>query len=608
MSQTRGRPRRASNPRTRSRSPRVKGDGGIMNEEEFLLKWNNHQTNFVDVFRELLGQSSFIDVSLVCGGEVFPAHKVILAACSPLLHNLFKENPCQHPVVILNDVPARDMKAMMKFIYQGEVSVSQTELASFLKTADNLQIKGLAEDREKDREREERKRKEKDSDAKSEGRVNKRQRTSDHNSNRELASAQSNKAHKESYSSHNKNKSSSRNTSEDRLCNSIAQYGIQPSVGIRTIPPPHPTHPPTGNENDSSSANSQSVPPTSQAHSIPPKEETLMIKTEPFLDYHGEMVWQEGSEELDGNTQGPETINASEGLPLTDGHADSQVPAGMQEGQEGMPAPEMGEGGKYAEDMRGDANANNNDDPSHTAPATGSCGALQAGLRFVLHSSSTRNKYKPFSTSIAAGGGEGGEGEGGEGDEGGGETGGGGGSPRYVTLDDWRDAAQGFDLDQAAYDLQDASLSLLGVATTPALRSKYRMASGGSSRGGGRGRLGSCRYRRGSKIQASGTRGAATGEETLDGTSVGGGGDRLEEMVVMHGECVAGDWRCKLCGLRFPKRSKLVRHFTRHTNVRQFGCPLCPGHYKRKDHLRHHMRTKHPITDIMSGAVVHYSG
>ncbi|XP_076058407.1 uncharacterized protein LOC143035073 isoform X5 [Oratosquilla oratoria] len=346
------------------------GDGGIMNEEEFLLKWNNHQTNFVDVFRELLGQSSFIDVSLVCGGEVFPAHKVILAACSPLLHNLFKENPCQHPVVILNDVPARDMKAMMKFIYQGEVSVSQTELASFLKTADNLQIKGLAEDREKDREREERKRKEKDSDAKSEGRVNKRQRTSDHNSNRELASAQSNKAHKESYSSHNKNKSSSRNTSEDRLCNSIAQYGIQPSVGIRTIPPPHPTHPPTGNENDSSSANSQSVPPTSQAHSIPPKEETLMIKTEPFLDYHGEMVWQEGSEELDGNTQGPETINASEGLPLTDGHADSQVPAGMQEGQEGMPAPEMGEGGKYAEDMRGDANANNNDDPSHTAPAT----------------------------------------------------------------------------------------------------------------------------------------------------------------------------------------------------------------------------------------------
>ena len=121
-----------------------------MNEEEFLLKWNNHQNNFIDVFRELLRNDSFVDVTLVCSGQPISGHKVVLAACSPLLHRILHDNPCKHPVIILSDVRSKDMRAVMRFIYQGEVSVSQSELASFLRTADNLQIKGLAEDREKD--------------------------------------------------------------------------------------------------------------------------------------------------------------------------------------------------------------------------------------------------------------------------------------------------------------------------------------------------------------------------------------------------------------------------------------------------------------------------
>lgn len=178
-----------------------------MSEEEFLLKWNNHQTNFVDVFNELLRDESFVDVTLVCGGEAVPGHKMVLAACSPLLHRILRDNPCKHPLVILSDVPARDMRAMMKFIYQGEVSVSQTELASFLKTADNLQIKGLAEDKEK--EKEERKRKDKDGD-KTEGRVsNKRQRTAEPRTteNSSPLPSRSHKALNDSHSSSHKSRS-----------------------------------------------------------------------------------------------------------------------------------------------------------------------------------------------------------------------------------------------------------------------------------------------------------------------------------------------------------------------------------------------------------------
>ena len=152
-----------------------------MKEEEFLLKWNNHQSNFIDVFRELLCNDSFVDVTLVCGGQPISGHKVVLAACSPLLHRILHENPCKHPVIILSDVKARDMKSIMRFIYQGEVSVSQSELASFLRTADNLQIKGLAED--KHCFKEEKKRKECSSSFRDGEKANKKTKLIENNNN-----------------------------------------------------------------------------------------------------------------------------------------------------------------------------------------------------------------------------------------------------------------------------------------------------------------------------------------------------------------------------------------------------------------------------------------
>ncbi|XP_042881923.1 longitudinals lacking protein, isoforms A/B/D/L-like isoform X2 [Penaeus japonicus] len=265
-----------------------------MSEEEFLLKWNNHQTNFVDVFNELLRDESFVDVTLVCGGEAVPGHKMVLAACSPLLHRILRDNPCKHPLVILSDVPARDMRAMMKFIYQGEVSVSQTELASFLKTADNLQIKGLAEDKEK--EKEERKRKDKDSD-KPEGRVsNKRQRTTEPRTteNSSPLPSRSHKALNDSHSSSHKSRSKA--SAEEHT----------PRVGGGGLHTPASKH---NSSKNSSSKSPRDIPSkvsnaseenslqhavnnNSVTEDVLPKEE-MTVKTEP-LDYPGEMVWTEG--------------------------------------------------------------------------------------------------------------------------------------------------------------------------------------------------------------------------------------------------------------------------------------------------------------------------
>lgn len=112
--------------------------------QQFCLKWNNHHSNMLSVFDDLYKQQSFCDVTLACDGTVIRAHKNVLSACSPFFHAVFMANPCKHPVVILKDIRFSDLKALVEFMYRGEVNVSQDELPILLKVAEALQIRGLA--------------------------------------------------------------------------------------------------------------------------------------------------------------------------------------------------------------------------------------------------------------------------------------------------------------------------------------------------------------------------------------------------------------------------------------------------------------------------------
>lgn len=99
----------------------------------------------LSVFDRLLSNKSLVDVTLGCEGKSVKAHKVVLSACSPFFETLFCENPCKHPIVILKDIRYIDLKALVEFMYKGEVNVSQEQLPALLKTAEALKIKGLAE-------------------------------------------------------------------------------------------------------------------------------------------------------------------------------------------------------------------------------------------------------------------------------------------------------------------------------------------------------------------------------------------------------------------------------------------------------------------------------
>uniref|UniRef100_A0A1I8MZ76 BTB domain-containing protein n=1 Tax=Musca domestica TaxID=7370 RepID=A0A1I8MZ76_MUSDO len=115
------------------------------NNQQFCLRWNNYQSNLTNVFDELLQNESFVDVTLACEGHSIKAHKMILSACSPYFQALFYDNPCQHPIVIMRDVRWQELKALMEFMYKGEINVSQDQINPLLKVAEMLKIRGLAE-------------------------------------------------------------------------------------------------------------------------------------------------------------------------------------------------------------------------------------------------------------------------------------------------------------------------------------------------------------------------------------------------------------------------------------------------------------------------------
>ncbi|XP_069977108.1 broad-complex core protein isoforms 1/2/3/4/5 isoform X15 [Penaeus vannamei] len=135
---------------------------GKMAEELLSLKWNNHQAHFVDILTFLREQEIFVDATLACGGKLYAAHKFVLSTCSDYFKQMFTKNPSKHPIVFMKDVTSRDLEALLDFMYNGEVNVPQSSLGSLIKTAEGLQIKGLAvpddppvskRERERDREK-----------------------------------------------------------------------------------------------------------------------------------------------------------------------------------------------------------------------------------------------------------------------------------------------------------------------------------------------------------------------------------------------------------------------------------------------------------------------
>ncbi|KAJ3619286.1 hypothetical protein MTP99_004979 [Tenebrio molitor] len=116
-----------------------------MEGEQFSLCWNNFHSNLSSGFNSLLKDEDLVDVTLAAGGRFMKAHKTVLSVCSPFFKELFRANPSKHPIVILPDVNYNALCNLLQFMYQGEVSVSQEEIPTFMRVAEMLKVKGLTD-------------------------------------------------------------------------------------------------------------------------------------------------------------------------------------------------------------------------------------------------------------------------------------------------------------------------------------------------------------------------------------------------------------------------------------------------------------------------------
>ena len=83
-------------------------------------------------------------MTLACDGKFYPVHKLVLSTCSEYFSDIFDRTPCKNPVIVLKDIQCQDLEFLLDYMYIGEVNVRQNDLASLIKAAECLRIKGLA--------------------------------------------------------------------------------------------------------------------------------------------------------------------------------------------------------------------------------------------------------------------------------------------------------------------------------------------------------------------------------------------------------------------------------------------------------------------------------
>ena len=118
----------------------------MTSSEKLCLKWNEFQENISSSFLNFQNNPDFSDVTLVCEeDQQIEAHRVILSACSPFFESVLRRNKHSHPMIYMRGMKAKDMTAIVDFIYRGEANIYQEDLDDFLALAEDLKLKGLTE-------------------------------------------------------------------------------------------------------------------------------------------------------------------------------------------------------------------------------------------------------------------------------------------------------------------------------------------------------------------------------------------------------------------------------------------------------------------------------
>lgn len=121
----------------------------------FYLKCNNFNKILSSQYELLRDEKTLTDITFVCEGRRIEAHKLVLYACSPYFKSLIEDDLIQkHLVFFFSDVKYDIMKAIIDYMYIGEVHIQNDYLKDFIRVAENLKIRGLVKDLQSSSEKE----------------------------------------------------------------------------------------------------------------------------------------------------------------------------------------------------------------------------------------------------------------------------------------------------------------------------------------------------------------------------------------------------------------------------------------------------------------------
>merc|ERR1712204_21082 len=100
-------------------------------------------------FQSLKETHDFADVTLVCeDGQEVEAHRFMLAASSPFFQNMLKRKEHPKSLIYLRGIKYENIISILSYIYNGESTVLNDQLETFLTIASELGLKGLTESTE----------------------------------------------------------------------------------------------------------------------------------------------------------------------------------------------------------------------------------------------------------------------------------------------------------------------------------------------------------------------------------------------------------------------------------------------------------------------------
>ena len=128
-------------------------------KDSVQMSWSDFQKATLNFLGKAQRSGDFSDVTLACddGGEMVPAHKIVLSAGSSFFEAAFKrigKIQSSNPLLYLKGVEKQELELLLTFLYTGEVNVLKEKLEKFLEVAKDLGVKGFHPEKQEQEEKE----------------------------------------------------------------------------------------------------------------------------------------------------------------------------------------------------------------------------------------------------------------------------------------------------------------------------------------------------------------------------------------------------------------------------------------------------------------------